>query len=283
MKNIKYLFTLLLFIGITTSCSEDDDSVVNSNPLDGLHKVYEFQQPEHRVELYSEKPHLEVGFNELYLRFYDKTSQQYLTSVNATWNPEMHMGTHAHGAPFSEIKITADPSIYSGFIIFQMPGDDHHYWELSLLYEIEGNVFEFTEKITVLNPTNNLVTTQSFTGTDDTHYVLAMAAPKNPQVAINDMEAYLYKMEDMMTFSVVENYQILIDPRMPSMGNHSSPNNEHLTYRADAKSYQGKLSLTMTGYWKINLKVVNAQNEVLKGEDITDENISSSIYFELEF
>lgn len=283
MKNIKYLFTLLLFIGITTSCSEDDDSVVNSAPLEGLNKIYEFHQPDHQVEIYTEKPSIEVGHNELYLRFYDKSSQNYLSSVNATWNPVMHMGTHAHGAPFSEIKTTADPSIYSGFIIFQMPDDEHHYWELTLSYEIDGSMFTLTEKITVVNPANNLVTTQSFTGTDDAHYVLAMAAPKNPQVAINDMEAYLYKMEDMMTFSIVENYRIKIDPRMPSMGNHSSPNNEDLTYRADTKSYQGKLSLTMTGYWKINLKVVNAQNEVLKGEDITEENVSSSIYFELEF
>jgi len=283
MKNIKYLFTLLLFISIATSCSEDDDSVVNSAPLEGLNKIYEFHQPDHQVEIYSEKPSIEVGHNELYLRFYDKSSQNYLSSVNATWNPVMHMGTHAHGAPFSEIKTTADPSIYSGFIIFQMPGDEHHYWELTLSYEIDGTMFTLTEKIAVVNLANNLVTTQSFTGTDDAHYVLAMAAPKNPQVAINDMEAYLYKMEDMMTFSTVENYRIKIDPRMPSMGNHSSPNNEDLTYRADTKSYHGKLSLTMTGYWKINLKVLNAQNEVLKGEDITDENVSSSIYFELEF
>jgi hypothetical protein len=39
----------------------------------------------------------------------------------------------------------------------------------------------------------------------------------------------------------------------------------------------------MTGYWKINLQLVNASNEVLKGEAITETNEASSIYFEIEF
>jgi hypothetical protein len=43
------------------------------------------------------------------------------------------------------------------------------------------------------------------------------------------------------------------------------------------------MSLTMTGYWKINLQLLNANNEVLKGETITDAVPASSIYFELEF
>ena len=39
----------------------------------------------------------------------------------------------------------------------------------------------------------------------------------------------------------------------------------------------------MTGYWKINLQLLNAADEVLKGEAITDAVSTSSIYFEVEF
>ncbi len=39
----------------------------------------------------------------------------------------------------------------------------------------------------------------------------------------------------------------------------------------------------MTGYWKLNLKLMNANDDVLKGEDVTDENEASSLYLELEF
>jgi hypothetical protein len=47
--------------------------------------------------------------------------------------------------------------------------------------------------------------------------------------------------------------------------------------------YDGKLSLTMTGYWKINLKLINTNGEILKGEDVNEGNPESSLYFELEF
>ena len=40
-------------------------------------------------------------------------------------------------------------------------------------------------------------------------------------------------MESMMSFPVVEDYKILLDPRMPSMGNHTSPNNEDLVSSAE--------------------------------------------------
>jgi hypothetical protein len=85
-----------------------------------------------------------------------------------------------------------------------------------------------------------------------------------------------------MSFPVVDDYTIKIDPRMPSMGNHTSPNNVDLTQGSD-DLYHGKLSLTMTGYWKINLQLMNSQDEVLKGETITEETPASSIYLEIEF
>ena len=47
--------------------------------------------------------------------------------------------------------------------------------------------------------------------------------------------------------------------------------------------YNGKLSLSMTGYWKINMKLLNQDGEVLKGEDVTEDNPESSLYFEIEF
>jgi hypothetical protein len=82
---------------------------------------------------------------------------------------------------------------------------------------------------------------------------------------------------------MVNNYTIKIDPRMPSMGNHGSPNNVDLTQSTAGEMYNGKMSLTMTGYWRINLQLLNANQEVLKGEAITDEVTESSIYFEVEF
>ena len=108
-------------------------------------------------------------------------------------------------------------------------------------------------------------------------------SPMDPEVKVNDMSAGLYKMENMMTFPQVEGFKIVLDPRMPSMGNHTSPNNEDLVFDNATDCYTGKLSLTMTGYWMLNLQLLNENGEVLKGEEVTDENEASSLYFEIEF
>ena len=123
----------------------------------------------------------------------------------------------------------------------------------------------------------------TFTGTDGIRYLVAYVAPQNPKVATNAISVGVYKMQDMMTFPVVNNFKIKMDPRMPSMGNHGSPNNTDLTQSTTDGFYNGKLSLTMTGYWKINLQLLNASDNVLKGEPVTTENPASSLFLEIEF
>ena len=102
-------------------------------------------------------------------------------------------------------------------------------------------------------------------------------------LAINDLKIGVWKMESMMNFPVVDGYTVKIDPRMPSMGNHSSPNNVNATQSLAGGLYNGKLSMTMSGYWKINLQLANALGTVLKGEEITTSVEASSIFFEIEF
>ena len=123
----------------------------------------------------------------------------------------------------------------------------------------------------------------SFMGSDNVRYIVTLIEPNTPKIAINDMVVGLYKMETMMSFPVVENYKITLDPRMPGMGNHSSPNNTDLTFNVQDGLYHGDLSLTMTGYWVLNLKLLNTTDVVLKGEVITTETTKSSLYLELEF
>jgi hypothetical protein len=90
-------------------------------------------------------------------------------------------------------------------------------------------------------------------------------------------------MQDMMTFPMINDYTVKIDPRMPSMGNHSSPNNVNAQQTTVDNFYIGKLSLTMTGYWKINLQLQNDLGTIVKGEEITDSVTESSLFFEIEF
>src|SRR5690606_32788003 len=146
---------------------------------------------------------------------------------------------------------------------------------------IDGTYYSVTSDIIVMQSEYQNVT--SFMGADDTRYLIAMIEPQTPKIAINKLKLSLIKMETMMSFPVVEDYKITLDPRMPGMGNHSSPNNTDLTYNLANKMYEGNLSLTMTGYWVLNLKLLNTLDEVLKGENVTEEHPKSSLYLELEF
>lgn len=284
MKTIKSLIILIaLSVGIT-SCSDDNESPmpVTENPLEAYNLTSSFEANGHMVELYSEKEGLTTGYNELYLQIKDLSTGEFIPNATITWNPVMHMTEMSHSCPKSEISVTKEKTVYKGFVVFQMASNTNEYWELNLEYSFGGTTYTISEGIEVNAPADGKKTVNVFMGTDDTRYVLAMM-PLAPEVAINDLSAVLFKMESMMSFQPIENYTIKLYPRMPGMGNHSSPNNEDLIYDAATGNYAGKLSLTMTGYWKINLQLLNANDEILKGDSVTEENEGSSLYFEIEF
>ncbi len=277
MKLLKYFS--LLAIALLFSCSSDDDNVLPISETENLTLVKNFENNHHTLSVYTQNGMFQLGYNKIYFQI--KEGDQFIDNAQVSWKPMMHMMNMSHSCPYSTINRTLNTeTLYEGYIVFQMPGNDMEHWELTFDYTVNGEEFTVSETITVPPSTKKRVNV--FMGSDDVRYIVALIEPSDPKVALNDMTAGVFKMNNMMHFPVVDNYTLKIDPRMPSMGNHSSPNNVHLTQGAQ-NLYHGKLSLTMTGYWKINLQLLNAQDEVLKGEEITDTNEASSIYFEIEF
>ncbi len=269
------LAALLIFI----SCKKEN-TVTPVNELEGLQLVTTISNDKHKISLYTASGKFQTGYNDVYVQI-KNTDGSALTNATISWKPVMHMMSMSHSCPYSPVtKKDNAKSVYTGYIVFQMAGSDMEYWELTLDYTINGIAYTATDKIQVIAASKRVV--ESFKGSDGKRYVLAMVEPVTPRVAVNDMKVVLYRMESMMSFVTADNYTIKIDPRMPGMGNHSSPNNVNLTQGTD-KMYYGKLSLTMTGYWKINLQLEDASQNILKGEPVTDTNETSSIYFELEF
>jgi len=281
MKFIKYIIPIFLGLAII-SCSDDEGNDDPVNEVQDLQKVQEFTNTTHIIELFTESGKLSLGYNNITLRITDKATDDYVENASITWKPMMHMMNMMHSCPKSEVvKVPNKKTIYRGYIVFQMPENAEEGWDLTIDYTIDGVEYEAEGDISVPKSDRQVVTV--FTGADEVKYILALVEPQHPEVKVNDMMVGLYKMENMMSFPVVQNYFIKLDPRMPSMDNHSSPNNEDLTYNALFKMYNGKLSLTMTGYWKLNLMLYNAENDLLKGEEVTDENESSSLFLEIEF
>ncbi|RSK39284.1 hypothetical protein [Mangrovimonas spongiae] len=281
LKYILPIFVLALF-NVACSTDDNDEFAPSTNETQGLNLIQELENDTHTVELYNKSGFFYTGYNEVSVRIKDKATNTYIENASLTWMPLMQMPTMQHSCPNSNpVKVNGKNTIYEGAIIYQMTNTDGSGWSLILNYTINNVDYVATSNITVLQHTNQNVA--SFMGNDDNRYIVAMIEPKNPIIGNNDLVVGVYKMETMMSFPVVENFMLTLDPRMPGMGNHSSPNNTNLTFNQTDNMYHANLSLTMTGYWVLNLKLINDNNVVVKGEDVTETNEQSSLYLEIEF
>lgn len=277
--NVLKLFSVIAVITLFISCKKENTIIPNDT--DGLISAKSISNATHNIIFYTQNGKFQQGYNKIFFQI-KNLDGSLVTNATANWKPLMHMTSMQHACPYSSVSKSANSnSLYEGFIVFQMAGNSTEYWDLTIEYTINNTTYTATERIDVEAVTKKNVL--SFKGSDNVSYVLAMVAPSNPKVATNDMEAMLFKKETMMSYPVVNNYTIKIDPRMTSMGNHGSPNNVDLKQTSLNGSYFGKLSLTMTGYWKINLQLENESGTILKGEPVTATQESSSIFFEIEF
>lgn len=282
---LKHLLSILLIALLTISCSTDDEDNMDTSSVsevDGLTLIQELTNSTHRIELYNTIGEFKTGYNAVSLRVKDLATNTYVEDAELSWMPVMQMPTMQHACPMSSpTKVIDKNTVYSGYIIYQMTNLDGEGWSLTVDYTINGNDYTVSDTITVIQNHNQNVL--SFLGADDVRYIVALIEPSTPKIAINTLKVGLFKMENMMSFPVVENFSLTLDPRMPGMGNHSSPNNTNLIYNPSDGMYYADLSLTMTGYWVLNLKLLNENSEVLKGEEVTEEHTQSSLYLELEF
>src|SRR5690554_32064 len=282
---LKYILPVLFIALFSAACSSDDDN--NDTPpetseVDGLTKIQDITNNNHTIELWSKSGRFYTGYNDVSIRIKDNATNTFFKNYSMNWMPVMQMETMQHSCPKSMItKVPGKETVYQGNVIYQMTNPDGLGWSLTFNYTINSVDYTVTDTIEVMQNFNQNVT--SFMGSDNVKYVLALIEPQAPKIATNLLKVGLYKMENMMSFPVVEDYTIALDPRMPGMGNHSSPNNTDLTYRSVDGIYQGDLSLTMTGYWVLNLKLMDEMDTVLKGETVTEDNPQSSLYLELEF
>lgn len=279
MKLLKYaLFAMATILFV--SCSDDDNSPIITNETDGLLPIKTLHNDTHSINIFTKSGTLLEGYNQIFFQLKDHNNN-YINDASIEWNPIMYMHGMSHTCPFSAVtKLEGKQTLYQGYIIFQMASNDMEYWELTFDYTVEGITYQISERVDVFQSEKRRVS--SFVGSDEQQYLVALIEPSDPKVALNDMIAGIFKMENHHHYSVVNHHTLEIDPRMPGMGNHGSPNNQHLTQSTDG-FYHGKLSLTMTGYWKINLKLKNQNEDVLKGESVTETQPSSSIFFEIEF
>ena len=290
---MKLIFNILIFAtGLLISCGDkngDQPEIVE--PETDLKKIQIFDDDNYTITAYNETGEWYLGYTKVYFSVKDKNGFL-IDNVQLSAFPEMDMGTMKHSTPRSEITKVDGKALYEAYYAFLMySGQGGGKWRYSLNYKIgnAGSSFDNVEinvkNVFRLDGKTERKIIQSLVAIDGSNkrYIVTLVDPQKPKVGSNEITAYIHERIDADTYAPVENFTLKLDPRMPSMENHSSPNNVDLIYNLAEKIYKGRVNFSMTGYWRLNLILLNDKGETLYGNPINDETEASSLFFEVEF
>lgn len=249
-----------------------------STEIDGKYNVY----------AYSKTGSFHVGYNDIYFVVTKKKNGNYVKNFEFSGiTPHMLMVkmNMKHSTPVSAgVESFNDNylAVKHGWISFVMATSDAGSWTLKYDYSILGSTGTTPEAaITVDALPAGQEWVKSFKAGENTYYI-SLVNPTDWKTGKNAITAYVSKKNTPATTPyglAQEQFSVEIDPRMPDMGNHTSPDNVALSLQGDG-SYQGIVNLTMTGRWRIHLTVKDNQGNVVAGGDDLDEGYSS-LYFDV--
>ena len=313
-KVMRLFFAAVVLVGLT-SCNSNDDFGSQAIEIPGITidgdidccsaeealQVYKFLQtvkiiPElsttidgkYDVFAYSKNGSFHTGYNEIFFVATKKKNGNYIKNFDVTnVTPLMLMVkmNMKHSTPVGPSVETFDETrlaVKRGLVSFLMNTSEAGSWTLGYNVSVLGSNggIEAADIVVDALPEGQQWL-KSFKVGDNTYY-LSVVNPTDWQTGKNTITAYVSKKNTPATTPyglAQEKFTIEIDPRMPDMGNHTSPDNVSLTKQADS-SYQGTVNLTMTGRWRIHLTVKDSKGNVVAGGDDLSDGYSS-LYWEV--
>lgn len=306
MKKNKFFVIAVLFA--ITSCTIDKTDY-ESEISTIVTEFYEFEEAvsinkdDYKISIEALSGTFYKGYNEVRLNIVNTTINKEITDSEVTFLPIM---TTANDEPVScphdyEMAYNNDGQYYSGYAVFTDESAIGN-WKLYLSFTDNNQIYTINQDIHIEAQSNKNLNMTSFLGNDDEQYFIALVAPQKPAIAENELVAGIYKYNtptnpsgdfpdpSQFSYSIVTDYTLLLDPRMPepSMGNHSSINNQDLKQQSD-NLYYGVVNYTMTGNWTLNFIMLNQNGETLKGtvvpRDFTPgvEGIKSELFIDILF
>ena len=282
---------LSILLALFASCEKEEPTVEEPtvNSVEGLKKIHEFAGDSYTVTAWNETGEFRLGYTKVYFTVQDSDGS-FIDNAQLTAFPEMDMGMMKHSTPRSEItKVEGKPlyEAYYNFLMYSGQGDGVWYYDLGYTVGNASGSFDDVV-IDVKNAFRSDGQTpvsiiKTFGGTDGRRYVITLVEPLHPTVGVNDITAYIHESESPEYPAIEGGFTLKLDPRMPSMENHSSPNNVDLTWNATEKIYRGKVNFSMTGYWKLNLILQDAAGNTVYGNPVSDTVEASRLFFEVEF
>ena len=296
-----FLSVVVVLLGTTvTSCNSNDDGVQAGIEIPGITitddvdccsaeealQVYRFLQtvkivPElstvvdgkYNVFAYTKTGALHSGYNDIYFVATKQSTGNYIKNFDVTnITPLMHMVKMDmyHSTPVGPDAASFNDgylAVKRTWVSFVMNTSDAGSWTLSYDALVLGKTGGVEKQDVVVNALpDGQAWIKSFKVGDDTYY-LSLVNPNEWQTGTNGIRAYVSKKSAKATtpYTLASDiFTIDIDPRMPDMGNHTSPDNTALVKQTDG-SYQGTINLTMTGLWRIHLTVRKADGDIVAG------------------
>ena len=315
MKKVMRLFLATAVLVGLASCNSNDDFGSQAIEIPGITidgdidccsaeealQVYRFLQtvkiiPElsttiddkYDIFAYSRNGSFHTGYNEIFFVATKKKNGNYIKNFDITGlTPLMLMVkmNMKHSTPVGGSVETFNKdylAVKRGWISFVMNTSEAGSWTLGYNVNVLGanGGIEAADIIVDALPEGQQWL-KSFKA-DNNNYYLSLVNPSDWKTGKNTITAYVSKKNTPATTPyglAPEQFVIEIDPRMPDMGNHTSPDNVALTKQADG-SYQGTVNLTMTGRWRIHLIVKDAQGNIVAGGDDLSDGYSS-LYWEV--
>ena len=298
-----------------TSCNSNDDFGAQAIEIPGVTidgdidccsaeealQVYNFLQtvkiiPElstvvdgqYNVFAYSKTGTFHTGYNEIFFVATKKKNGNYIKNFDVDdLSPQMLMVkmNMKHSTPVGGSAESFDENrlaVKRTWVSFVMNTSEAGSWTLGYHANVLGSTggIEVAD-ITVAELPEGQQWLKSFKAGGDTYY-LSLVNPTDWTTGTNAIRTYVSKKstEATVPYALASGpFTIDIDPRMPDMGNHTSPDNVALTRQTDG-SYQGAINLTMTGRWRIHLTIRDGEgNVVAGGDDLADGY--SSLYWEV--
>jgi len=296
MKKLIYFALTIISLGLTTSCTSDDNAMdkgttTNPDTSELKTKVLEQKVDNYNIVIYSNvKEFYAPSTTPILVEFTDVDNPNNKDFSDAAMSILMHMTMQngekmSHSAPMLQLTpVKGSTNKFQGEIMFSMAGMDleKNYWEITLNAKNKETKIATKVKTTVKNGIfydrsniesikgSDRKTLETF-NVDGVKHFAAFHLSNKYKVGNNDIAISLYKKGDNMgmTFPEVDNLIVTIDPRMPDMANHGVLEGIiTLKYNTNTKQYEGKLPLSMTGYWFLNLVIKNSAGEIIAGQPV---------------
>jgi len=299
-----FIYLLLCCFAITSCTIDKTDYQAETNTVTPENKtfkeVFSTENETYLLRVEALEGQLYTGYNEVRVHLLEAHSKQAVEKAKVRLLPIQVTETGKEESCPHSPEWVYDPQgkYYTGYCVFTQEGIQGS-WVLVITVESTAFYFQKMQPIEVKPQSNMNLNMTSFIGRDQEEYLIALVAPIQPKVAENILVAGIFKrnkVEDLdsealnLPYVPVENYTLLLDPRMPepSMGNHSSPNNRDLVQREDG-FYQGVVNYTMTGNWTLNFMLQNNQGRILKGTKVPTDftpgvaGVKSELYLDILF